>query len=237
MNRETKNVDSMDIKAIIEYCDKLTENGEELMLGWEGGGDSGWLYLRVNGEEVNSPEADWLIEELNNVLDYGSWAGEFSANGEAYYNRETKTFDGDNYYTETEGDIVELDEADIIQIKIPTKYTFDVLNVNLDDTWDGGDATITPRTRDGFMEEELLEYTESLEKELGQKVFDLLDEYRGRKGFVGEEIVGNWQSETFTVDNSTKIEDGNYVFEITGLNYTYENTDASGVSIDLNDYL
>ena len=32
MNRETKNVDSMDIKTIIEYCDKLTENGEELYM-------------------------------------------------------------------------------------------------------------------------------------------------------------------------------------------------------------
>jgi hypothetical protein len=230
--RETKNVDSVDVKQIIEYCDKLTENGDELSLYWEGGGDNGWLTARINGNDIDSTEANWLIEELNNVLDYGSWAGEFSANGEAVYNRETKTFEGDNYYTETEGDIIELNKADIIQVKIPTKYTFDTLRVSIDDAWEGADATITPIVRDGFMEEELLEHAESLEKELGQKVLDLFDKYVNKR-----EIVGNWQTETFTVDSSTKIEDGNYVFEITELNYSYENTDASGVSIDLNNYL
>jgi hypothetical protein len=231
--KETKNVDSIDIAKIIEWCDKVTENGDELCLYWEGGGDSGWLNARINGDDINSVEADWLIEELNNTLDYGSWAGEFSANGEAVYNRETKTFDGENYYSETEGDIIELDEADIIQIKIPTKYTFDTLHVSLDDAWDGADASITPRVRDGFMEEELLEHVESLEKKIGQNIRGIFDNYASKD----KEIVGNWQTETFTVDSSTKIEDGNYVFEITEITYSYENTDASGISIDLNDYL
>ena len=39
---------------------------------------------------------------MDNELDYGSWAGDFSANGEAVYDSKEKAFVGTDYYSETE---------------------------------------------------------------------------------------------------------------------------------------
>lgn len=54
---------------------------------WSGGGDSGWVDID------NFPYAEELSNYCNQLLGYGSWAGEWESVGQVFYNTKTKTFD------------------------------------------------------------------------------------------------------------------------------------------------
>ena len=111
--------------SLVEYCDNLVKEGKELALNWEGGGDSGWVYFTVDGKEDDSDEIRRLIDACYEVLDYGSWAGEFSANGEATYNPKTKCFEGVDNYGE---DTTETHRCKI-DIVVPERLWFDSIEV------------------------------------------------------------------------------------------------------------
>ena len=83
----------MKIEDVIKWCDKKTTEGSKIAICWEGGGDSGWVYMEVDGAQSTDPEAEWLVDRMYSVLDYGSWAGEFNASGRAEYDIKTKIFE------------------------------------------------------------------------------------------------------------------------------------------------
>ena len=72
--------------SVKEWCDQQVAEGKELTLRWEGGGDSGWVYFELDGSQVENEYTEKLVDYCYDVLDYGSWAGEFDATGEATYN-------------------------------------------------------------------------------------------------------------------------------------------------------
>jgi len=118
---------------LIEYLDQLVLEGKEVKLGWEGGGDSGWCWFEVDGEKIGGyggedKKIDALVDYMNDYLDYGSWAGEFSANGEAVYDIKSKSFTGTGHYGED--NTVEYD-CDI-QIHIPKSLWFDQFEIAIE---------------------------------------------------------------------------------------------------------
>lgn len=117
---------------LIEYLDQLVLEGKEVKLGWEGGGDSGWCWFEVDGERMEGHLQDKKIEKLvdymYDYLDYGSWAGEFSANGEAEYDSKTKSFTGTDHYGEEYTEEYDCD----IQIRIPKSLWFDQFEIAIE---------------------------------------------------------------------------------------------------------
>ena len=113
------------IQQIIDWCDKMTAEDKRPILKWEGGGDSGWVYMEdEDGERLDDvPEAEWLVDKMYDELDYGSWAGEFSANGAAEYSVESKCFEGTDYYSEEQNSSCPSN----IRIEIPAFIPFDRL--------------------------------------------------------------------------------------------------------------
>ena len=121
--------EEISIKQILDWCLKKTEEGSTVVLMWDGGGDSGWVHLEVDGSDSSDPEAEALIDMMYDQLDYGSWAGEFSASGEAPFDPDTKMFQGTDYYTETDSTNAECK----IEIRIPKHIHFDDLEIHTED--------------------------------------------------------------------------------------------------------
>jgi hypothetical protein len=123
---------------LIEYLDQLVLEGKEVKLGWEGGGDSGWCWFEVDGEKIGEhgedKKIDALVDYMNDYLDYGSWAGEYSANGEAVYDIESKSFTGTDHYGEDDTEDYDCD----IKIRIPKSLWFDQFEIAIE----GSDCTV-----------------------------------------------------------------------------------------------
>lgn len=117
------------IQQILDWCLKKTEEGSEIILMWDGGSDSGWVHLDVDGEDSDDAEAEALADMMCDQLDYGSWAGEFSASGEAPFDAETKMFQGTDYYSETDSAASDCE----IEIRIPKHIHFDDLLIHTED--------------------------------------------------------------------------------------------------------
>ena len=230
-----KDETEMSVKKVIEWCDKLTNEGKEVVIGWEGGGDSGWIYMQVDGEDVsNEKEADWLTDRMYELLDYGSWAGDYSASGTATYDPKTKMFEGNDFYSEDTSDNLDLKPIDkVIQLKVPKKYYYDRISINLDDCLDGGPATITPIVRNGIISTELVQCLNEQEAPIGDKVYDIF-----RKDMNPDiEVISSYQTEEFNRNNFAKETETHYIYEITSLNYSYSDGTDRDVCIDLNDYI
>lgn len=219
----------MKVEDVIKWCDEQSQNGYEVSICWEGGGDSGWVYMEVDGEQASSEEADWLVDRMCDILDYGSWAGEFSASGRATYDSETKVFEGDDVYSEDSSEEVELKEDQIIKIKIPKRYFFEELRVEFDNILDGGSVTITPVVRNGIINSELIVLCESMEDQIREKAVEILNN-------ATSSDYSGWQTENFTVSELEDENPENYVFNITRLEYMGYNEEIRGIIVDLNEY-
>ena len=225
----------MKIEDVIKWCDKKTAEGSSIAICWEGGGDSGWVYMQVDDAETSDAEGDWLVDRMYDVLDYGSWAGEFSASGRAEYDPTTKMFEGEDCYSEDESLTLELDNDEIITVKIPKKYFFEELSIEFDNILDAGDVTIRPVVKNGILNQELITYCESLEDDVRDKARALLEKHLED---TDSEYSG-WQTENWTMKElieSSVDNDEFYLCKICSLDYVGYTQDLRGVMIDLNEY-
>jgi hypothetical protein len=219
----------MKVEDVIKWCDEQSQNGNEVAICWEGGGDSGWVYMEVDGCQTSSEEADWLVDRMCDILDYGSWAGEFNASGRAIYDAETKVFEGDDVYTEDTNEEIELKDDQIIKIKIPKKYFLETLRVEFENVLDGGGVSILPIVRNGIINSELPILCKSMEEEVENKAKEIL------QNATSSEYSG-WQTEDFVISELEDEDPDNYIINITRLEYTGYSEDIRGVFIDLNEY-
>jgi len=150
-------------KSILNWLKQLDKDGNELSIGWEGGGDSGWVYFEVDGERVENEYAEALVDYMDDELNYGSWAGEFSANGKAIYDHKTKTFEGTDYYGENGSDVLDVD----FKIQVPKKLWFDVLHVECEACYDEAPAvSVRFIVKNGFLTNEHTNICSNLEEVL-----------------------------------------------------------------------
>ena len=222
----------MKIEDVIKWCDKKTTEGSKIAICWEGGGDSGWVYMEVDGKQSTDPEAEWLVDRMYSVLDYGSWAGEFNASGRAEYDIKTKIFEGDDIYSEDEIKSIELSNDDIITIKIPKKYFFEELRVEFENILDGGDIIIAPIVKNGILNQELVKYCEDLQDEVAEKAIKLLGQNTDSESSA-------WQAESWTMQelHDLSLDDSEfYLCKICSLEYVGYTEEIRGVMIDLNEY-
>lgn len=119
---------------IINYCDGLTKHGEKLAVTWSGGNDSGWFQLELDGEPIHETSKldDSITDLVENELGYGSFAGDFSTDGELIYNRDTKSFEGTDTYSETSSEKNDC----AIEIYIPKNIWFDQLEVQIEASYE-----------------------------------------------------------------------------------------------------
>lgn len=134
--------------TLVEWCDQQAAEGKKLKLVWDGGNDSGWVHFEIDDVETSNEYTKILEDRCYDELDYGSWAGDFEAQGEAYYDSEQKAFIGEDSYSENDADETPIDG----QITIDKKLWFDVLNLRI--TNSGQDANVELAIKNGFKTEQ-----------------------------------------------------------------------------------
>lgn len=156
-------------KEIIKWCDRKHLKNQTVSLHWEGGNDSGWCWIEVDGKQVLSDKGipRQLVDLMYEQLDYGSWAGEFNTHGEAVYNADKKAFVGTDYYSASEQRSVDAH----ISIRIPSAVWFDTININVqaDSESYTPQAMVDFRIRNGFKTAAHDIMVEQLRQELPEK--------------------------------------------------------------------
>jgi hypothetical protein len=216
----------LSIKEILDWCMKKTEEGSEVVLQWDGGGDSGWVHLEVDGTDSSDPEAEALVDMMYDQLDYGSWAGEFSASGEAPFDPETKMFQGIDYYTETDSTNAKAS----IEIRIPKHIHFDDIDIETQD--EDCTVNVTFGIRNGFDHPD----TESVAKKLQEMLSEEIMEAAKADVDDKDEIDGFW--ENYQIFRTDFTEDGDdLVYTLEDIVYSKRETSENHVEIDLQQLL
>jgi len=116
--------------SIRQRCDDLTKTGDILSVSWDGGNDSGMFEIKLNdmAVEVTSEADDSIIALVADYLGYGSFAGDFSTEGQVIYNRKSRCFEGTDRYGETEDDI----KACSIPVVVSREIWFDEFHIHVE---------------------------------------------------------------------------------------------------------
>ncbi|NBO23192.1 hypothetical protein EBU94_07645, partial [bacterium] len=153
----------MENKSIVQWCKDLHEQGNDLTMKWEGGGDSGWIYFEIDGETTDNEYTRALIDVMDDILDYGSWAGEFNASGTAVYDPKINGFVGTDFYGEDESEVLNAN----FTIRIPKKFWFTTFHVEVERNYDEGTNVATNfLVKNGFLTQEHTDFCRNLEQEL-----------------------------------------------------------------------
>jgi hypothetical protein len=215
------------IKEILDWCLKKTEEGSTVVLMWDGGGDSGWVHLEVDGEDSTDVEAEALVDMMYDKLDYGSWAGEFSASGEAPFDPDTKMFQGTDYYTETDS----TNASCKIEIRIPKHIHFDDLEIHTED--EDCSISVSFGIRNGFEHPDAAALEAKLCDELKDQIIkaaedDVADE---------DEIDGFWETYHLTRESDFTEDGDDLVHTMDHITYSKRYTTENYVEINLEELL
>jgi len=212
---------------LIEWCDKQITDGTKLSIGWEGGGDSGWCYFMMNDEKVSEDEHSEIFQLLSlmyDELDYGSWAGEFSANGEAVYDPEEKAFVGVDHYSEDQ--VYEFEYP--VKIVIPKNIWFETFEVNIEN--EDPYVQVGFNIRNGFLSPQHQEIEENIVQELKTQINNGIEAYQHMDDV--EDYQSMWQTEL--LNRSDFTEEGDYLIGwIKTLNLTVANVEEKDIYLEL----
>jgi len=214
--------------SLVEWCDKQVADGKELKLNWDGGGDSGWVYLEIDGTHVEDDYAASLVEALDNQLEYGSWAGEFGANGSALYDPATKSFVGEDHYSETRS----VGYNPNITIKIPKHLWFNELKIHIEsDDGSGTSITLELALTNGFKIDEHYELEKKLVEYIEEKIEEAITNFRNSNDDY-DNFNGIWDEITIPYTEG-KLEGDHLVFSITDLEMRYYDTTDKEIYLDV----
>lgn len=187
-------------------------------------GDSGWVHLEVDGEDSNDAEAEALVDMMYDQLDYGSWAGEFSASGEAPFNPETKMFQGTDYYSETDSAVSECE----IKIKIPKHIHFDNLEIHTEDY----DCTTSVdfRIRNGFQHPDTNALETTLAEYLKKEIIEAIKN-------DNDDIDSYWGSYSLSRESDFTEDGDNVVAVLKNVQYSINFVTEKDVEINLEELL
>ena len=170
-----KKAKKLEVKpSVLEWCNKQTDEGNKLSIHWEGGGDSGWVHFQIDGESVDNEYTEYLTSMMYNVLDYGSWAGEFSATGSAEYDKKEQAFVGIDDYSEDET----MSHNCNIVIQVPKDIWHDSLSINIEGD-DGERTRIEARfgIKNGFLSDKHTAFIQGVEYKMEQEVDAVIEDF------------------------------------------------------------
>ena len=176
-------------KSVLGWLNQLVIEKKKLSIGWEGGGDSGWLFFNVDEKQVENEYTEALIDYMYETLNYGSWAGEFSANGTAIYDVKTRTFEGTDYYGEDGNDVLDVN----VIINVPKKLWFDTLHVETESYYDE-----TPKVdvrfivKNGFLLQEHSDICTNLEEVLKDEFEAYFNNYESTEAHEFRGCTDSW---------------------------------------------
>lgn len=157
--------------AALAWCHKLHAEGILLNMHWDGGGDSGWVEFQIDKSDLTEEDSAmiaYLENKCYDELDYGSWAGEFSATGDAEFNPEENAFIGTDYYSEDDS----ITKACELRIAFPKDVWFDSVEIMVQDDEIVVDVDLI--VRNGFKTEAHTAAEEAMRVAIQDQVNDII---------------------------------------------------------------
>ena len=210
---------------VLAWCKQQHEQGEELKIQWTGGGDSG--YAEWVGTAPENEYTDYLIDLCYDELDYGSWAGEFSSNGQVDFSLEENAFVGEDDYSEDDYFDYEIN----LEFRFPKSIQFDDCHFEVDCPHDERCSfNLTLTLKNGFNDAEFQQKTvEDLEILLEQHVVDNMQKYIDE---CNNDYLRCYHSDV--IPRSDFHEDGDdVVYVLKYINYTREEIQTRNIFINL----
>lgn len=213
--------------SLIEWLDDQVDQGNEVIIKWDGGNDSGWVHMEIDGEDVDNEYTNAIINYMDQELNYGSWAGEFDANGEAMYDSKEKAFVGTDYYSET---AVESHKVDI-EILIPKHLWFDQLQVHVECNSSEEDVEVEVDfgIKNGFLTEEHQEVLKTLTEDLKEKIEASIEDWQDHTGNTLDSI---WD-DIIIPFSDFKVEGDTLVTDLEHLDFRYPETEEKDIYLDV----
>lgn len=218
--------------SLRQQLDALAAEGKEIKITWEGGNDSGGYNLFIDGVEVNYGDAAYgeIVNPISDSIDYGSWAGDFSADGSVVYDSDEGAFVGEGRDTESQS--CELDDIDI-EIRVPKALNFDSIEIVSEGTYFLKELTV----RCGFVMSngpvfpEHIETQDVMETHVKDSIDDILTTHKDCK----DEEIG-WVYNEWTIRRESLGEDEDYlVGNINIIDFSINNTIIKSYYIPINE--
>lgn len=215
-------------KSILAWLKEKTDQDGEIKMKWEGGGDSGWCYFEIDGETIDNEYADCLLKRIDDTLNYGSWAGEFNASGEAVYNPETNTFEGTDFYGEDTSEVLDVD----FTVRVPKKLWFDTLHVEVEVNYDDEpEMSVRLLVKNGFLTDQHTEICSNLETDLGRDFTNLFANYESAEGYEFRSCTDSW-----ILERADAIESGDdLLFYIKQVDIQVMTNEERGIVLELDE--
>jgi len=205
------------IKEAFAWFDEQAKEGKELSICWEGGGDSGWAYFTLDGSNIENEHTELVVDLMYENLDYGSWAGEFYASGEAVYDPDEKAFEGIDTYGSDESNYLELTDNPIV-FEIPKHFAFDLLAIMTEDENCNTQADFAGMNR--FKRPDESEFLNGLSEKIRSEILDRIDKYESSSKASGNEINSFWNE--YTLRRSEMSDNGDTYIAVMNEIHFYE---------------
>jgi hypothetical protein len=212
--------------SVLEWCNKQVADGHELSIHWEGGGDSGWAHFEIDGESVENEYTEYLVGRMYDVLDYGSWAGEFNASGSAEYNPESQSFEGIDEYSEDET----MSHKCNIVIQVPTELWYDSLSISIEGN-EGETSNVTCRfnIKNGFLSDKHTAFASGLEEKMGEEVDIVVEDFIN---VSGKDYRSIWQ--TINLEPKEGVVKGDFIeYIINSLDIGTTSSDPKDIYLEI----
>ena len=212
-----------------KYLDLLLSVGaEEIKVTWEGGNDEGSFYVYIDGKDtdIDYTRKDGtydLVDFIADEIGYGSFAGDYNANGEVIYDVEQGAFIGE-------------DDCEMLQdynykFKKPLVFPilkelwFDSVLVDISGYSEDMDISVRLSISNGPVFEEHMDFESNAVKVLEKEIYRLFDTI--------DEVRDVWYNQEFGRDNLGVDKDGNFLLAITGLTYNKYVSEVKDIVIQL----
>jgi hypothetical protein len=217
-------------QSLKQWLDDLESQGHEVKVTWEGGNDDGSFSVYVDDEEISTEGTSMgglLVDVVADEIAYGSFAGDYSTNGELIYSKGELT--GIDNYSCSESACLELKKKDYIRIEVPEYLWFDTLTINTEGYHEdsGIDVTVNFNISNGPVVDEHSTLEESLSEMIRDAVTERLDHVKEQVNYV----YSDW---SFRFDEG-QIIDGKRVFFIEDIDYNYEDGEDKEICIEVTD--
>jgi hypothetical protein len=215
-------------KSILAWLKEKTDEGGEIKMKWEGGGDSGWCYFEIDGKTIDNEYADCLLKRIDDTLNYGSWAGEFNASGEAIYDPKKNSFEGTDFYGEDTSEVLDVD----FTVRVPKKLWFDTLHVEVEANYDDEpQMSVRLLVKNGFLTDEHTEFCSNLEKSLAPDFAALFSSYESNEGYEFRSCTDSW-----ILERADAVESGDdLLFYIKQMDINVMTNDERGIVLELDE--
>jgi hypothetical protein len=215
-------------KSIVQWCKDQADQGNELTMKWEGGGDSGWVYFEIDGDSTDNEYTRALVDQMDTTLDYGSWAGEFNASGTATYDAEKNAFEGTDYYGEDESEVLDVD----FTVRVPKKLWFDTLHVEVESNYDEGpQMSVRTLIKNGFLSDQHTEFCSTLEEVLKDEFEATISNYESNEGYEFRSCTDSW-----ILERADAVESGDdLLFYIKQVDISVMTNDEKSIVLELDE--